>query len=124
MMEEIGTFLMINDLVWMNGLHLNPILLSRSCHFMRKETPFSMMPVRFAVIWRVSCFFLVRHLPTKFVEIMPHNLLVAAQTQLFGLYLDPAFADARSKFKKLNKSNLSSSLKISMKAFVPVISFG
>jgi hypothetical protein len=55
---------------------------------------------------------------------MPHNLLVAAQTQLFGLYLDPAFADARSKFKKLNKSNLSSSLKISMKAFVPVISFG
>jgi hypothetical protein len=57
MMEEIGTFLMINDLVWMNGLHLNPILLSRSCHFMRKGTPFSMMPVRFAVIWRVSCFF-------------------------------------------------------------------
>jgi hypothetical protein len=31
---------------------------------------------------------------------LAHEILVAAQAQLFNFYLDPAFADARSKFKK------------------------
>jgi hypothetical protein len=89
---------MSNGLVLMNGLHSNPILLSRGCQFMRKGTSFSMMPVRSTGIWRVNWIFLVRYLPTRFVVIVAPEILVAAQAELFDFYLDPAFADACSKF--------------------------